>query len=189
MKISFLVFCLLTFFILQGCKAKPVQISDPNIKIFAGKVFYKNEPFTGTLLEEIAVLGQIQTTEFQNGVEDGEQISIVLGGQVLEKRYYENGMKEGIHRSWFPNGNRRLYSKFINGRYVGDRMEWFDNGQLAIYEKYDENSKILVTKKWNQNGKIYMNVVFSDDGSSVGLPGSKICKPIYGSNAGPSNEK
>ncbi|EMO26885.1 MORN repeat protein [Leptospira interrogans serovar Bataviae str. HAI135] len=134
--------------------------------------------FSPDLSKKIPALGEIETTQFKNGLEDGEMTSKNKDGQLLEKRYFKKGLKEGIHRAWFPNGNNRLYSEFRSGKYIYDRWEWHDNNRPFIYEKFDENGKLLVSKKWNRSGQIFMNTVIAKDGSSIGLPGSKICEPI-----------
>ncbi|WP_411824526.1 toxin-antitoxin system YwqK family antitoxin [Leptospira sp. 'Mane'] len=155
-----------------------LDANDPNIALFQGRVFYKAQPFDGLIKQEFPDLNEVQTTHYKEGLEDGEYIAKLLNGQLLEQRYFKEGRKEGIHRSWFLNGSNRQYSEFKDGKYINDRWEWYDTGKPSLYEKFDQNSRLIVTKKWNRNGQIYMNVVFTDNGSSVGMPGSKICEPI-----------
>ncbi|BDA80368.1 hypothetical protein LPTSP3_g32980 [Leptospira kobayashii] len=155
-----------------------IDSKDPNITLFQGRIFYKAQPFDGVIRQDLPALDEIQTTHFKLGLEDGEFISKNNAGQLLEQRYFKEGQKQGIHRSWFPNGNNKQYSEFKDGNYINDRWEWYDNGKPSLYEKFDQNSKLIVTKKWNRNGQIYMNIVFTDNGSSAGMPGSKICEPI-----------
>ena len=165
-----------TFFV--ACHKQEIKSTDAGIQILAGRLIYKGKLFTGRYIEEIPAMEIIQITEYKYGLENGESTMKNLHGQILEKRYYQDGLKVGIHRSWFLNGNDRVYSEFKDGKYVGDRWEWFENGKPAVYSKFDQDGRILVEKKWNRYGKIYMNQVFAEDGSSVGLPGSKNCKPI-----------
>ncbi|MBM9576281.1 hypothetical protein JWG45_03850 [Leptospira sp. 201903070] len=174
----FVLGILLTFVFSSCQKSSTVDFSDPGLVRAQDRVFYLNKPFEGIIRTEIPALGETQFAHYKNGMEDGEFISRNQSGQVLERRRFEKGQKVGIHRAWFPNGNNRFYSEFKNGKYTNDRWEWHDNGKPFLYEKYDEDGKILVSKKWNRNGQIYMNTVIATDGSSFGLPGSKICEPI-----------
>lgn len=174
---TYLVSLILTAFL--GChEFNTVENTDNNLKVEAGILFYKGKPFTGKLKQEIPPLEEIYLSEYKNGLEDGEYIAKKKDGTLLERRFFKDGLKQGIHRSWFTNGKDKLYSEFKNGIYINDRWEWHDNGIPAVYEKFDENGKILVSKKWRRTGQIYMNIVFTENGSSIGLPGSKICEPI-----------
>ncbi|MDZ4725907.1 MAG: hypothetical protein SH817_07110 [Leptospira sp.] len=173
-----IIYFLLTATFIVACHKQEIKSTDAGIQMLAGRLIYNGKLFTGRYIEEIPAMEIRQITEYKYGLENGESIMKNLQGQILEKRYYQDGLKVGIHRSWFLNGNDRVYSEFKDGKYVGDRWEWFENGKPAVYSKFDQEGRILVEKKWNRYGKIYMNQVFAEDGSSVGLPGSKNCKPI-----------
>ena len=151
-KVQFLIkffFILLASLFFLGCQDVIIENNDPNLSIQAGKYFYKGKTFSGKIRQENLIAKEEYITSFKDGLEEGEFIARKKDGQLLEKRFFKNGQKVGIHRSWFPNGNNRLYSEFDNGKYIND-----------------------------QNGNIYMNVSFTKNGASVGLPGSKICNPI-----------
>lgn len=173
----FQIFFLVMAFSLIGCQNK-VEYNVTDFTMGGGKLFYKGNPFTGTLIQDNSAMDEYFLISYKNGLEEGEYISRKKSGQLLEKRFFKNGAKHGIHRSWFPNGNNRLYSEFHNGDYINDRWEWYDNGKPALFEKFDSTGRILVSKKWYRNGNIYMNIAFTKTGASVGLPGSKICDPI-----------
>ncbi|TQE73150.1 toxin-antitoxin system YwqK family antitoxin [Leptospira noguchii] len=178
-KSFFILSIILTVVAFVGCQeGETIENTDSNLQMSQGRFYYKGKLFTGFIKKKIPALGEIETTQFKNGLEDGEMTSENKDGQLLEKRYFKKGLKEGIHRAWFPNGNNRLYSEFRSGKYIYDRWEWHDNNRPFIYEKFDENGKLLVSKKWNRSGQIFMNTVIAKDGSSIGLPGSKICEPI-----------
>lgn len=172
-------FVFLTTLFAIGCQGgDTIEYSDPNLALFKDKVYYKQKPFNGLIRRDLPALDEIQTTEFKDGLEDGTYISQNGSGFVLEKRTFKEGLKVGVHRSWYRNGKNRFYAEFNSGKYINDHWEWYDNGKPSLYEKFDENSKLIVVKKWNRSGQIYMNTVIASDGSSVGLPGSKICEPI-----------
>ncbi|TGN09811.1 toxin-antitoxin system YwqK family antitoxin [Leptospira ilyithenensis] len=178
---SFLI-TLLNFLIVVSlihCQGgRTIESTDPDIALFQGRIFYKAEPFDGTIKQEIPALAEVQFTHYKTGLEDGEYTARNQSGQILEQRYFKEGQKHGIHRSWFPNGSNKQYAEFNEGTYINDRWEWYDNDKPSLYEKFDSNGRLIVSKKWNRNGQIYMNIVFTDNGSSVGMPGSKICEPI-----------
>lgn len=172
---------ILIFIILlhSNCKYQTVyDSSDPKIKSKAGVLFYEDKFLTGTIREFIPVLSETHLTDFKNGIQHGEFKVITLNGKILQKMNFRNGNKHGISKSWFLNGNLKSFSEFKDGIYINDRIDWYDNGIIANYDGYSNEGKIQVVKKWFKNGKIYMNVSFKDNGSSFGLPGSKLCEPI-----------
>ncbi|MBW0435891.1 hypothetical protein HGB47_19985 [Leptospira yasudae] len=174
-----LILVFLTALLSIGCQGgDTVEHTDPNLVFFKDKLYYKRMLFTGILKTDVPALGETQTARYTAGLEDGEFLSVNKEGRVMERRFFREGLKEGVHRAWFPNGNNRFYAEFRSGKYANDRWEWYENGKPSLYEKFDENGKLIVVKKWNRNGQIYMNTVIAVDGSSVGLPGSKICEPI-----------
>ncbi len=172
---------LICFFIIiaiVNCSEKIYDNTDPNISMTAGVYLYKNQFLTGIIRSYIPALQETELASFRNGIQHGEYKVITRDGNLLQKMNYRNGKKEGFSKAWYHNGKLRAFGEFKEGEYINDRIDYFDNGQVASYEKYSETSKIQVVKKWYKNGKIYMNVSFKDDGSSYGLPGSKLCDPI-----------
>ncbi len=169
-------------FCLWNCQEKSYLSTDPQLQMISGVMLYGNSLLKGNIISEIPALEETHYTSFDNGIQHGEFKVIHKSGLVIQKTIFKNGKQEGISRTWFLNGKNKSLSEFHNGNYINERMEWYDNGNLALYEKFDENGKILVNKKFYREGKIYMNVVFKNDGSSFGLPGSKICNPISSSN-------
>lgn len=170
---------IITLIALLGCQGETmIESNNPELSFSSGKYYLKGIPFTGKIKVENPAMEEFSITSYKNGLEDGDYTAQKKSGQLLEKRFFKEGQKHGVHRSWFQNGNNRLYSEFDNGKYINDRWEWYDDGKPYIYEKYDLSGKILVTKMWNRYGNIYMNIVYDKNGSSVGMPGSKICNPI-----------
>ena len=172
------IFWINIFFFIHCKKENIYESTDPNIKMQAGVLFYGDKFLTGVIKEEIPALSETHYTDFRNGIQHGEFKNINKDGILLQSIQFKNGQKEGISKAWFANGRYKTYSEFKAGHYINERMEWYDTGKIYTYEKFDENGKILVAKKWYKEGKIYMNVVFRKDGSMIGLPGSKICRPI-----------
>ncbi|MCB1176282.1 MAG: hypothetical protein KDK36_01775 [Leptospiraceae bacterium] len=167
-----------------SCSFEKLKVSntDPKLGMGNGKLLYDNKLFTGILEQYIPALNEIRTTEFKDGVEHGEMIVKKKDGKLIERRTFNQGIKHGLHEGWYPNGQRRFYTTFNNGAYVNERFEWHDNGNPFIYQKYDENSKTVVYKQWRNNKEIYINISFYEDGSSIGLPGSKLCEPVEENN-------
>ena len=163
---------------LVNCSETIYDNTDPNIKMNAGVYLYKEQFLTGIIKSYIPALQETELASFRNGIQHGEYKIITRDGKLLQKMDFRNGKKEGFSKAWYHNGKLRAFAEFKNGEYINDRIDYFDNSQVASYEKYSENSKIQVVKKWYRNGKIYMNISFKEDGSSYGLPGSKLCDPI-----------
>lgn len=174
-KLQLIVITLITLF---GCQGETIDSNSPELTFSNGKYYLKGLPFTGKIKIENQTMEEFSIASYRNGLEDGEYFTQKKSGQIIEERFFKEGLKQGIHKSWFQNGNIRLYSEFENGKYINDRWEWYDNGKPYIYEKYDSSGRIMVTKMWNRYGHIYMNIVYDKNGSSIGMPGSKICNPI-----------
>lgn len=176
---AYLQLSALAFLILGNChEFGSIDHADPGFSISRGLILYHGSPFTGKMIQKNATLDESFITTYKNGLEDGEYTARKGNGQLLEQRFYLAGEKHGIHRTWYENGNNRSYAEFKMGKYINESWSWYENGKPAKFDKYDEKGNILVTKVWNKLGNIYMNLSFNPDGSSVGLPGSKICEPI-----------
>ncbi len=164
-----------------GCQEYgAIDQADPSLSYFHGLLVQNGNVFTGKIIQKNDALSETYITTYQNGLEHGEYIAKKNNGTLVERRFFLNGEKEGIYESWYENGNRKVYAEFKKGTYINDHWTWYENGKPSKYEKYNEEGKILATKIWNKAGNIYMNLSFYADGSSVGLPGSKICSPIKG---------
>ncbi|WP_135355037.1 toxin-antitoxin system YwqK family antitoxin [Leptospira ryugenii] len=168
-------------FLTLQCQAKIYEATDPDLQMISGVMVHKNQLLSGIIRQYIPAVSETHLTTFDNGIQHGDFTVIHDSGVLLQKTPFKNGKQNGYSYTWFLNGKNRSFSEFKNGFYVNDRMEWHDNGQLALYEKYTPEGKILGAKKFYREGKIYMNLVFQEDGSSYGLPGSKVCKPIKNS--------
>ncbi len=169
---------ILIFFFFLQCQPKIYEANDPQLQMISGVMVYNNELVSGIIRQKLPDVSETHLTSFDNGIQHGEFKVMHDTGVLLQSTHFKNGKQKGYSYTWFLNGKNRSFSEFKNGFYINDKLEWHDNGQLALYEKYSSEGKILVAKKFYREGKIYMNVVFQDDGSSYGLPGSKICKPL-----------
>ncbi len=176
------------FVLLSACGVGPeLRSDDPNFNHDGGRLNYRAEPFTGTVLESIPALGEEHAVRYLRGLEHGLATVKSREGVLLASRAYRAGVKHGEHRTFFRDGKPRTYARFDQGRYVGEVRTWHENGRLADYKFYDETGEILVAKRWRPTGQIYMNFVFQD-GAQIGLPGSKVCNPV-GENPGEKREE
>ncbi len=171
-------FILSLLFLLHCHEYGSIDHTDPGFSISRGLMLYHGSPFTGKMIQKNPTLDETFITTYRNGLEDGEYTARKGNGQLLEQRFYLAGEKHGIHRTWYDNGNNRSYAEFMKGKYINESWSWYENGKPAKLDKYNEKGDILATKVWNRLGIIYMNLSFNPDGSSAGLPGSKICEPI-----------
>ncbi|MCE9598575.1 MAG: hypothetical protein K8S54_11455 [Spirochaetia bacterium] len=175
---TFKILIILGLIATAACSRGPtIENSDPQLSMAAGRLLFQGKPFTGTLRSVVPALGEVELTQYHDGVEHGESTVHTLAGALIASREYRNGAKHGVHRVWFPNGNLRLYQRFNNGQNVGQSWLWFEDKRPAEFKMFGKNGQILAAKMWRPTGQIYLNYVF-EDGGSIGMPGSKVCDPV-----------
>ena len=161
-------------------KAIIINANDPSLHFQNGYRYYKGKLFSGIIEEHFKDQTVQQSTQYENGKENGWSQTFFTGGKIAEKRFYLNGEKDSAHTGWWPNGNRRFEYHFSNGIYNGDYKEWYESGKLLKHVHY-VNGVDSWGKGWRENGKIYMNFVMKE-GRRYGLNNSNLCYTVKKGN-------
>jgi hypothetical protein len=161
--------------LLGGCTKRALRPS-ADVTFSGNYLLYKGEKFTGILTENFDATETTRETHYENGLENGEQIEYLKGGQLLARRYYRDGHKDGIHEGWYRDGHRRFHYEYKNAKSDGEFWEWYDSGKVSLYAFF-KDGELLGKKMWRESGQIYMNYVFNAQGAR-GLPGSRLCQQL-----------
>lgn len=54
--------------ILTACSTKEVRMTDPNLEMKGFELYYKEEPFTGTLIQQIPLTDSELRIKYKNGI-------------------------------------------------------------------------------------------------------------------------
>lgn len=182
------VFLLITISFLFACKhlqrhmnahvneIKTANSTDPFLLFKNGYWLYKNNLFTGRIIEHFKSNTINKSTEYVNGKEEGWQTTFYPDGSLSEKRYFTKGEKDNLHTGWWQNGNKRFEYHFTNGVYNGDYKEWYQSGQLLKHIHYTNGTDDW-GKGWRESGKLYMNYIMKD-GRRYGIVNSNLCYTV-----------
>ncbi|WPO93165.1 hypothetical protein [Chryseobacterium sp. HR92] len=94
---------------------------DANIQDYYTYMYYKGEPFTGTLVDENTV------TQFKNGNAHGKSVEYYDNGQLAEESYFDNGNYVS-YKSWYLNG--KMKSEWAGGK--NDSFEYDSDGNIIL---------------------------------------------------------
>jgi antitoxin component YwqK of YwqJK toxin-antitoxin module len=72
-----------------------------------------------------------QEVEWQNGLQQGKEISWYENGQVSEETYYHQGKADGISKTWAKNGDMILELLLKNGN-VSKRIDYHKGKALPV---------------------------------------------------------
>ena len=121
-----------------------------NLQDFFTCMYYKGEPFTGTLVEENS------TTEFKNRNAHGKCVEYHDNGQLIYESFFEDG-EYVSSKTWYPSGQIRSewssgkdsFDYDIDGKVIHKNSDFFyKNGNLR---KYNNRNK---TEYYNSRGEL-----------------------------------
>ena len=149
-----------------------------HLELENGILFYKNQPFSGSLKYFNQVNQTNNIANYFQGKKHGEEKKYFLNDSLAEVRFYKNGLKVGIHKSWRKNGKPKFEYPYNNlGMYHGTMKEWYSNGQILKEFKYVNGKESGTQKMWQSNGNIRANYTVVN-GERFGLIGLKKCYTI-----------
>lgn len=103
--------------------------------------YYKNELFTGVVVQNL----QISNVELEYQVENGV-IDRLLGyypNGTLEREYnYQNGIENGRFILYHPNGNLKQEQEFENGSLHGPQFKYGLNGETLEHNHYNKGQRV-----------------------------------------------
>lgn len=157
-----------------------IETTDSLLHFNNGFWYYKNELYSGNIIDRFGSKNIHQNTSYYKGKEECVQLTYFDENKLSEKRFYHRGEKDSTHSGWWPNGNKRFEYHFKDGVYQGDFKEWYEDGKPLKFIHYtngvDDNGK-----GWRQNGKLYMNFVMKN-GRRYGLNNSNLCYTLKNGN-------
>ncbi len=170
------------FLIQVGCTSKKndiiVSVKDPNVQLYNGDLFYKDNLFSGTIVDHYTSHQLKSKALYQKGRKEGTEELFYQEGQLKTYREYTGGIKTGIHKGWWPNSAPMFEYQFDEkGRYDGYVKEWYSNGQLLKTFNYSDGKEDGRQQMFRSNGAIRANYQVIN-GERFGLIGLKKCYTI-----------
>jgi antitoxin component YwqK of YwqJK toxin-antitoxin module len=94
----------------------------------SGRVFYRDEAFTGVVVEK------------------------ARDGSVVSTYSYFAGFPDGPFQEWRGADQLRKEGTMRDGRPVGVLREWHSNGRLAVEAEFDEHGSLIRKNSWAEDG-------------------------------------
>ena len=155
-----------------------VDVSDVNLKLDNGILFYNKVPFKGLLVEYYSVEDLKSVIEYVDGKKQGYERHRFKNGSLAMERFYRNGFKTGIHKAWWENGTLKFEYHFNDkGEFHGQVNEWSPSGQLYMSFNYKNGKEVGSQRLWKVDGSIKANYEVIN-GERFGLIGLKKCYTV-----------
>lgn len=164
---------------LMACQSKSehLDINNKNLSLVNKVMFYKENPYSGTLFSKIDTLTTYKVS-YKNGKKHGKEEKFFFNGKLSESTFYSDGKKSGMYRTWWNNEQLMLEYHYNNtGELTGTQREWSSTGRLLKEKNYTNGNENGWQKVWDYNGKIIANYQVIN-GNIYGLFGSEKCKSI-----------
>ncbi|UZO80135.1 hypothetical protein NBT05_14410 [Aquimarina sp. ERC-38] len=169
----FLFFILL----LNSCTSQmqELDISDKELTLKDGMMYYQNKPFTGMLFSKTDTI-TLAKIPYLEGKKHGKEERFYHNGARAAVRYFTNGKESGTHKAWWNNGQLEFIHQFDDfGNPTGVQRDWYASGQLAKEFNYIDGKENGTQRIWNVDGKIKANYQVIQ-GERFGLIGAEGCK-------------
>lgn len=151
---------------------------DVNLKLENGILFYKENPFKGTLVSYYEVEKLKSQVEYIDGKKHGSEKQWYANGDKLIERFYKEGFKTDIHKSWWEDGTQKFEYHFNKkGEFHGFVKEWYKSGQIFRDFNYVAGKELGSQRLWKDNGSIKANYEVVN-GERFGLIGLKKCYTV-----------
>lgn len=155
-----------------------ISLSNSQIEIENGIVYFKKDPFSGQLIDSFPKGGLKLEQPYMNGRKEGLETRWYPNQQIMSLRRYQKGTKVGKHQAWWQNGNNKFSYQFNElGYYNGPNLEWFETGQLAKSFNYVDGQEAGSQKLFLVDGSIKANYQVVN-GERFGLIGLKRCYTV-----------
>ena len=152
--------------------------NDVNFKLKNGVLFFKENPFSGTVNEFYEDKKIKSISAYHQGKRHGKYFGWYQNKQKWFERFYQDGIKKGVHKGWFKDGQKMFdYQLNKNGVYNGSVKDWYFNGQLEKHFNFVDGKEVGSQKMWTINGKIRSNF-YTVNNERHGLIGLKKCASV-----------
>lgn len=146
-----------------------------------GKWYYKNQPFSGSLViyHENGVLAE--RVGYYDGKKEGLAQKWYPNGTLLKASIYTENRLTGKVTSWWPNGIISTESNYVDGKKHGVQKKWYSTGQISRQTSSFNGKEEGLQQAWLENGKIYANYEVKN-GRIFGLKRSNLCYQLNDEN-------
>ncbi|MEZ4721188.1 MAG: hypothetical protein R2813_04845 [Flavobacteriales bacterium] len=155
-----------------------IMVGDSFLTKEVDTLFYRDEPFTGTLVEYFPSGQMRSSVQYAEGLKHGMSRLIYENGQIEYSRPYSHGQKHGEHLGYYESGAMKYAYYFEDGFSEGNHKEWYESGQLFRDLNYEHGYERGAQKMYREDGKLRGNYVVRENGRIYGLVGVKRCKNI-----------
>ena len=114
--------------------------SNPDLNLRSKQATYKNDFFTGTIIEISKDNDTVLRGKYKNGYKSDKWTSFYENGNVKEIRFYNKGKKTGLFRGFYKNGLIKFEYSFKNDEYHGEGIYSYSDG-MTINGKWKESCK------------------------------------------------
>ena len=154
--------------------ALEVLKSEVELRPNEGLVYYKNQPFTGRVMEYYSNGMLAEEIQFQEGIKHGIYQKWFADGTLSYTSTYLNGLPDGISRSWWSNGNLRSEVRQVKGKLDGLQTQWYKSGAKFKERNMNMGLEEGMQRSWRENGKVYNNYE-AKHGRIFGLKRASLC--------------
>ncbi|WP_299434836.1 hypothetical protein [uncultured Maribacter sp.] len=170
------------FLLINSCNTinveQTIDISNVDLKLRNGVIYYKERAFTGNLVSYYQNNKIASDIQYVEGRKHGYEKKWYATNNLAEERFYTNGIKVGVHRAWWKNRTLKFVYYFNSkGQYHGATKEWYTTGQLYKDFNYINGIESGKQRLWKPSGMIKANYEVIN-GERFGLIGLKKCKTV-----------
>jgi antitoxin component YwqK of YwqJK toxin-antitoxin module len=162
---------------IQQPLAAEVKNTDPLLLKTDNGWRYKNQPFTGYMIEVENNGRKVYRLPIINGREQGVAVGYFQSGEKLLERPFKNGEKQGVFKQWWPNGNLRYLFNFQHDKYNGKQIVYFHFGKIQAEKNYIDGKEAGVQKIWDSTGNLITNYTVKNK-KIYGTLSAKDCMPV-----------
>lgn len=115
-----------------------------------------DQPFTGVVNAFYLSDRPKTSTEYRNGLKDGQQIEWLENGRKKEIMTWRNGVRDGEQTQWYENEQKAFQGEMRQGKWVGECRGWYPDGSPAFQiclQDGQGNGKTIVIK-WNKDNLV-----------------------------------
>lgn len=119
--------------------------NDPYFLVETG--FYKNEKESGVWHFRDTVLKTTLLRTYENGKQNGVEISFYLNGKIKDSLNYFNGQENGNYKEYSKKGYLIKDCNYKGGKLIDTYKEYFLNGRLKIKGQYTQGAGYIVVNR------------------------------------------
>ena len=155
------------------CPIAIEKIGNPEVSEANDWVFYRGQPFTGTLIERFPNGVVFQESNYLNGQRSGPTFEYGFTGAIRAWWHFREGKKDGRQVGWYIEGPRRFEYRYRAGVYHGVQTDWHMSGQIFNQQVYFDGVE-SARKVFFATSEVFSNYA-KKDGRTYGINGGELC--------------